>query len=273
MADPRVEQYGKLLVNRCIDVQPGWQVVVIASALARPLVEEVVRAIGAREAYPIIQLSFGGMDHWPFDKIWAETAGRSCWRSALPCASRSRTNRCLDPDRRAREHEGRRRPATPSTRTHSPRRGHALTARRLALEIPWVTCRYPTPALAQDAGMTLKRSRTSSSAPCLLDWDAEGRKMQRISRPLRRARGGPDRRRTRPTSASARRPSGPGRRRAPKHAGRRGLLQPRRGFDRRRRHVLRVPRGAPARRRRRRPHALRGRPRRRGVGRPRTRRP
>ena len=43
MSDPRVEAYAKLLVEDCLDVQPGWQVMVTAGALARPLLE----AIGA----------------------------------------------------------------------------------------------------------------------------------------------------------------------------------------------------------------------------------
>jgi leucyl aminopeptidase (aminopeptidase T) len=37
--DPRVEAYAKLLVEKCIDVQPGWQVIVRAGVLARPLIE------------------------------------------------------------------------------------------------------------------------------------------------------------------------------------------------------------------------------------------
>ena len=45
MPDPRVEQYARLLVERCLNVQPGWQVVVQSSPLARPLVEEVLRHI------------------------------------------------------------------------------------------------------------------------------------------------------------------------------------------------------------------------------------
>ena len=74
MTDPRVGQYAELLVNRCVDVQPGWEVVVVASAEARPLLEEVVRAIGRRGAVPVVQLSFSGLDFWPFETVWAETA-------------------------------------------------------------------------------------------------------------------------------------------------------------------------------------------------------
>ena len=44
MTDPRVDQYAKLLVETCIDVQPGWQVLVAGGYLARPLLEAVSRA-------------------------------------------------------------------------------------------------------------------------------------------------------------------------------------------------------------------------------------
>jgi Leucyl aminopeptidase (aminopeptidase T) len=47
MRDPRDEQYANLLVETCVDVQPGWQVVVAASPLARPLLDEVCRAMPA----------------------------------------------------------------------------------------------------------------------------------------------------------------------------------------------------------------------------------
>ena len=47
--------------------------------------------------------------------------------------------------------------------------------------MPWVTCRYPTPALAQDAGMTLAQFEDFLFGAVLLDWDEEGRKMERIT--------------------------------------------------------------------------------------------
>ena len=53
MTDPRVEQYAKLLVEQCLDVQPGWQVVVSGGVLARPLIEVVGKLLGQRGAYAI----------------------------------------------------------------------------------------------------------------------------------------------------------------------------------------------------------------------------
>jgi len=48
VSDPRVEQYAKLLVETCVDVQPGWQVLVTGSYLARPLLEAVSSEVGRR---------------------------------------------------------------------------------------------------------------------------------------------------------------------------------------------------------------------------------
>src|SRR6266508_3860356 len=55
MADPRVERYAKLLVERCVDVQAGWQVLVIGMPLGRPLVDEVVRLVARRGAYALVR--------------------------------------------------------------------------------------------------------------------------------------------------------------------------------------------------------------------------
>jgi aminopeptidase len=48
-------------------------------------------------------------------------------------------------------------------------------------EIRWVACMYPTPALAQDAGMTTAAFADFLFGACLRDWDAEGERMQRIA--------------------------------------------------------------------------------------------
>jgi aminopeptidase len=178
--DSRVEQYAKLLVERCVDVQPGWQVVVVGSALARPLVEEVVRAIGRREAYPLVQLSFGGMDFWPFETVWAETA------SAEVMAERPPLRVAIEDECQAWIRIGAPENTSDGAELDTEHQNaiahaaHPLISRRLALEIPWVTCRYPTPALAQDAGMTMEAFEDFLFGAVLLDWDAEGQKMQRI---------------------------------------------------------------------------------------------
>ena len=180
MADPRIEQYARLLVERCVDVQPGWEVLVIGSTRARPLIEEVVRAIGRRKAIPIIQLSFGGMDFWPFETVWAETAPPELVSERSPL--RVKLEDECDAWIRIGAPENTREGADLSMEHHNAimTAARPLISRRLALEIPWVTCRYPTPALAQEAGMSLREFEDFLFGSVLLDWDAEGEKMRRI---------------------------------------------------------------------------------------------
>jgi aminopeptidase len=180
VTDPRVQQYAELLVNRCVDVQPGWEVVVVGSTEARPLVEEVIRAIGRRGAVPVVQLTFSGMDFWPFETVWAETAPPELVAKRSPLRLKIEDEcdawiRIGAPENTrdgmdlSREHQN----AIASA-------AEPLVTRRLALAIPWVTCRYPTQALAQEAGMTLRAFEEFLYGAVLLDWDEEGRKMQRI---------------------------------------------------------------------------------------------
>jgi aminopeptidase len=180
MGDPRVSEYGRLLVERCLDAQEGWQVLVKTSPLSRPLVEEVVRALGQRGAYPIVRLSWAE-EAWPFAYLWAEEApaelvGR---QPSLEAALGEGIDAWMNIGAPENVYEG--------SELDAERRGalseanRPLLERRLRLEIPWVACRYPTPALAQAAGMTLEQVEDFVFGACLIDWDEEGRKMQRIA--------------------------------------------------------------------------------------------
>src|SRR5918912_2295459 len=72
--DPRVQAYARLIVERSLDVQPGWQVWINSSWLARPLVQEVVRLIARRGAFPLVRLGDAGMEDVPFEVAWAREA-------------------------------------------------------------------------------------------------------------------------------------------------------------------------------------------------------
>jgi aminopeptidase len=56
-----------------------------------------------------------------------------------------------------------------------------LTERVTRHEVPWVGCQYPTPALAQEAGMSTDEFADFLYGACLLDWDAERERMQRYA--------------------------------------------------------------------------------------------
>lgn len=177
MTDPRVERYATLLVDTCVGVQPGWQVIVWGMPLARPLLEEVTRQVGRRGAYPLLRLTFGGglvyhrdwVRHAPLD-VLAEPAPidvhafQNC--DALIAISAPENTR--DGSDIAAERMGVVQAAY-----------RAATARIHSSEIPWVMCWYPTPALAQDAGMSGAEFENFLFGACLLDWSAEHERMRR----------------------------------------------------------------------------------------------
>jgi aminopeptidase len=176
VGDDRLASYARLLVERCVDVQPGWQVVVNAQVAARPLVEEVQRLVARRGAWAITQLSFdtsGGP--------WAREAPEDLLATPAPillhiqqmgdafirivAPENTRDGIDLAPERVSR--------LLQSSRW--------LRDRFTAMEVPWVACQYPTPGLAQDAGMSLAEFEDFLYGACLLDWDAEERKMRQIA--------------------------------------------------------------------------------------------
>ena len=155
MRDPRDEQYAKLLVETCVDVQPGWQVVVAASLLARPLLDEVCRAIARRGAYALVrhaarhQHDPGRLDQGGVGRAAAQAAAD---RGARACSTSTRSSRSS------------RRRTRATAADVEPRRlqllqegGRRAMERMISGDVPWVGCQYPTPALAQDAGMTLEQ--------------------------------------------------------------------------------------------------------------------
>jgi aminopeptidase len=178
VADPRVQAYARLLVERSIDVQPGMQVLIRTTPLARPLLEEVTRAIGRREAFPLIRLAF---DFWPTDVTWAaevplEVLERLPDIDAYALANMDARITIDAPENTRYDAD-----LAPERHTALSKRTQPYMHRIMAEEIPWVSCQYPTNALAQDAGMSLREFEDFLYGACLLDWDAEGRRMRRLA--------------------------------------------------------------------------------------------
>ena len=179
MADPRVQEYARLVVERSLDVQPDWQVLVVTQPAARPLLEEVVRLIARRGAYPLVRLSYA-MEQLPFRQLWASEAPLELLDKPAPADKHvwDTVDAWLLLGAPENTREG---GDLPSDRFNLMSQGQAdFLARRLRMEIPWLTCRFPCPALAQDAGMSLHAFEDFLFGAVLLDWDAEAEKMKRI---------------------------------------------------------------------------------------------
>ncbi len=185
MADARIDEYARLLVEYSIDVQPGWQVVILAGANSRPLVDAVVGRIARRGAYALPRLTFSGRAF--YDQAWLESAPDELLREAAPVlrheAEQIDAHVSIDSPENTRELS-----ALPSERTALYRESILpLVQRMRSNEIPWVICQWPTPALAQDAGMDTASFAEFLYGSVLLDWEAESQKMQRVKARFDRA--------------------------------------------------------------------------------------
>jgi aminopeptidase len=174
--DPRIDEYARLLVERSLGVQPGWQVALRGNHLGRPLLEAVMEQVARKGAYPILQLSFeqvGGpvAREAPLDlvrvaaplqqRVWAEADGIITIYSPEDAHEGSD----LSEERQAAWEE-----------MLAP-----LRRRTMAMEVPWVIAEWPVQSLADEAGMTLDEYEQFVFDAVLLDWDAEGERMHRIA--------------------------------------------------------------------------------------------
>jgi aminopeptidase len=179
MTDDRITRYAELLVDTCLGVQSGWQVLVYGTPQGRPLLEAVVATIARRDAYALLRVTFGG-----------NVGGSRQWQLAAPLA-RLRAPAPIDLDAALTADALVVVEAPENTRDIAaldPERLQAIFAglepvtNRITMhEVPWVGCQFPTPALAQDAGLPTEEFADFLYGACLRDWDAERLRMQRYA--------------------------------------------------------------------------------------------
>jgi aminopeptidase len=178
VSDGRVEAYAKLLVEQCLDVQPGWQVVVSAGMLARPLIEAVSTLLGQRGAYAMQRLSLTGTG---VNVPWAREAPDELLDN--PAAIETYVYHEADAWIGIEAPENTRELAGVASerlgRIQAGLRPHV--ERVFTYELKWVGCQFPTTALAQDAGMSLSEFEDFLYRACLLDWSAERERMSRYA--------------------------------------------------------------------------------------------
>jgi aminopeptidase len=143
---------------------------------ARPLLEEVMKQLGERGAYPLLRLTFSGgsayhrawLRHAPLDVI-SEPAPIEvhAWEQCDAWLGVSAPENTRDGADIAAE------------RSSALEKAYRDAQSRLGVEIPWVLCWYPTPALAQDAGMTLPAFADFLYRSCLIDWKSLHKRISR----------------------------------------------------------------------------------------------
>ena len=179
MTDPRNRQLAELLVDTCVGVQPGWQVLVVGSPPGRPLIEEVVRVVAERDAYALLRVTFDEATITP--RAWLRAAPLE--RVAVPAPIETHAMDHCDALIAIVAPENTRDSADiPAERTAAIQGAYRPSLERIFRhEVPWVGCQYPTPALAQEAGMSTEDFADFLYGACLRDWDAERERMQRYA--------------------------------------------------------------------------------------------
>jgi aminopeptidase len=180
MHDARVERYAEIMVDTCVGVQAGWQVLVTGGALGRPLIEEVTRQIARRGAYALLRIGFDG-GTLGCGTLWGREAPFELLSKPAPldvaamqeadaiiyvvAPENTRTIMEVPPERLAALQVGWR----------------EQDERIFDGSIPWTGGQFPTPALAQEAGLATDDFADMLYAAVLLDWDAERERMRRYA--------------------------------------------------------------------------------------------
>ena len=185
MADPRIRELAELLVNRSLDVQPGWQVLIRTTPLARPLLTEVAKAIARREAYALVRMTWNERSRVDLDwareaplellaklpEIEAYSVEHEDARLTIIAPEDLHAGADLEPERRR---------LIQRSQERSAERGRTLDVR-------WAVTQFPTEASAAEAGMTLAEFEDYVYGACLRDWDAEYERLRRYAERFDRA--------------------------------------------------------------------------------------
>jgi aminopeptidase len=142
------DAFAALLCDWCLEVQPGHQVMVVASALAEPLVSALHRTVLDRDGWPLLRMSPPGV----LEDFYAHARERHLTEHA-PLALQELQGIDgwvrIDAPANTRALSG----VDPALMAQAARAAAPVLERRMGLR--WCATLWPTPALAQEAGMSL----------------------------------------------------------------------------------------------------------------------
>jgi aminopeptidase len=177
VSDPRIEELAGLLVDRCVGVQPGWQVLVMGHPAARPLLEEVCRLVGRRGAYALLRLRLES----PPTRSWMLEADEELVATftEIEAYDYDHMDTYVVVEAPENTRGGVDVPAAKVALRNKAVRPHMKPI--FAGEKPWVGLDFPTQGLAQDAGMTLRQFEDFYWGAMLVDWEALAARMRQIA--------------------------------------------------------------------------------------------
>lgn len=170
MSDPRVAKLASVLVNYCVEVEPGHLVAIYGLPAAQPLLLETYREVLRAGGFPYLFASVDGLEELflseasdeqlqHVSKVTEMVAGEFDARIVVLSSSNTRNLSTIAPERQqilARAH-------TAIFET--------IMKRSAAKELKWVGTLYPTTAYAQDAEMGLEEFENYVYATTYADTD------------------------------------------------------------------------------------------------------
>jgi len=174
MADPRVDRLAEILVQHSTKVQPGELVAIMGSAVAKPLMLACYRKVLEAGAHPRLSVAFdetqefllkhgndAQLDYLDPVRMFEANTIQAAIRLRAPENTRLLSN------------------------TDPAKLGKTMIASRpwfnqIIEHVRWVLCDYPTPALAQDAGMSLADYEAFLFSATNVDWARMERELERV---------------------------------------------------------------------------------------------
>ena len=172
--DPRIKKVAEILVDYSTSVKKGEYVQILTDPAARELAVEVYKQVILKGAYPKIHISFPGtsylyykhaseeqLAHFPDVAMDELKKTRAFIYIGAPENSRELTN--IDPKR-----------ISLRQKTMQPYQAYRVKNTK------WVIFYYPTPSMAQDAGMSTEEFEDFVYKASIQDWKAESRRQEKL---------------------------------------------------------------------------------------------
>jgi aminopeptidase len=195
MVDPRISNLARLIVNYCVYLRKGEEVVINATVESIPLVREIVKYTVEAGAYPVFinigdeSITEAFYKYAPQEVLShvsileKETVSRVNAQISILSPSHTKPLIGIDPEKL-------------KVRSQARRELNKIYLERSAKgELKWVIAPYPTRALAQEAGMSISEyedfvyhATYADSADPVSMWSEIGKRQQRIAEFLNKAR-------------------------------------------------------------------------------------
>ncbi len=183
MTDPRITQMADILVHHSLQVQPGEQILLSSTPLAKPLLEELYRKIFRCGAHPILMLSTDS-----FQRIFFEEATEEQINNVPPITRYQYENAdgliAINAPETGRELIG----IDPARIANHRKARLPMMERYYRHQAKWVATAFPTPSLAQDANMSLPAFEDFLYGAVNIDWKELAKSMKEAAKRFDAAR-------------------------------------------------------------------------------------